>query len=211
MQVDFTARQVVITPALRKQAQDGVERITRILGRLTSAEVVLAAEKHRQKADLTVKIRQQTIVGTGEAGTLSAALRAAIERAESQAVRHIEKKRTRKRMPKEEKAVVEEVVARPPRPAVRNSASEPPKAKLRKPGEVRAVLVHSFPAKKPIPEPHVIRSIDAFALRPMSLEEAVKEAEFRDKDVFVFRDAEGNLRILHRMRDGKMELIEVPA
>jgi putative sigma-54 modulation protein len=48
------------------------------------------------------------------------------------------------------------------------------------------------------------------ALRPMSLEEAVKEAAFRDRDVFVFRDHGGQAMVLYRKRDGKMELIEVP-
>ena len=42
------------------------------------------------------------------------------------------------------------------------------------------------------------------------LEEAVKEAEFRDREVFVFRDLEGKVKVLHRKRDGKMELIEAP-
>ncbi len=44
----------------------------------------------------------------------------------------------------------------------------------------------------------------------MTLDEAVKEAEFRDRDVFVFRDLEGTVMVLHRKRDGKMELIEAP-
>jgi putative sigma-54 modulation protein len=44
----------------------------------------------------------------------------------------------------------------------------------------------------------------------MTLEEAVKEAEFRDREVFVFRDHAGQVRVLHRKKDGKMELIEVP-
>ncbi len=44
----------------------------------------------------------------------------------------------------------------------------------------------------------------------MSLEEAVKEAAFRDRDVFVFRDKEGQVMVLHRKKDGKMELIQVP-
>ena len=51
---------------------------------------------------------------------------------------------------------------------------------------------------------------DAVALRPMTLEEAIKEAHFRDRDVFVFRDPKGKVMILHRNREGKMELIEAP-
>ena len=50
----------------------------------------------------------------------------------------------------------------------------------------------------------------AVALRPMTLEEAIKEAHFRDRDVFVFRDPKGKVMVLHRTRDGKMELIEAP-
>ena len=34
--------------------------------------------------------------------------------------------------------------------------------------------------------------------------------EFRDREVFVFRDLEGRVKVLHRKRDGKMELIEAP-
>ena len=72
------------------------------------------------------------------------------------------------------------------------------------------VTVHTFPATRPIEEPHIVRSSDSVAMRPMTIEEAVKEAEFRDRDVFVFRNNEGTVCVLHRKRDGKMELIEAP-
>jgi putative sigma-54 modulation protein len=95
------------------------------------------------------------------------------------------------------------------------AAAKPAQAKAGSNGNTRPkpaipVTVHSFPARMPIAEPHVVRSSDSVALRPMTLEEAVKEAEFRDRDVFVFRDNEGHLMVLHRKRDGKMELIEAP-
>jgi putative sigma-54 modulation protein len=44
----------------------------------------------------------------------------------------------------------------------------------------------------------------------MTLEEAIKEAHFRDRDVFVFRDPQGKVMVLHRNCDGKLELIEAP-
>ena len=31
-----------------------------------------------------------------------------------------------------------------------------------------------------------------------------------DREVFVFRDPQGKVKVLHRKKDGKMELIEVP-
>jgi putative sigma-54 modulation protein len=73
-----------------------------------------------------------------------------------------------------------------------------------------SMVVHKFPPFAKSSDVHLVRSADAVALRPMTLEEAIKEAHFRDRDVFVFRDPNGKLMILHRMRDGKMELIEAP-
>jgi putative sigma-54 modulation protein len=42
----------------------------------------------------------------------------------------------------------------------------------------------------------------------MTIEEAIKECEFRDREVFVFRDKAGQVKVLHRRKDGKLELIE---
>jgi len=72
------------------------------------------------------------------------------------------------------------------------------------------MVVHKYPVVAKSTEIHLIRSDEAVAMRPMTLEEAIKEAHFRDRDVFVFRDRKGKLMILHRTRDGKMELIEAP-
>jgi putative sigma-54 modulation protein len=44
----------------------------------------------------------------------------------------------------------------------------------------------------------------------MTIEEAVKDAEFRDRDLLIFRTALGDTFVLHRRRDGQMELVEIP-
>ncbi len=72
------------------------------------------------------------------------------------------------------------------------------------------VMVHSFPSVVKVTETHVVKSSDSVSFRPLTLEEAVKEAEFRDREVFVFRDPQGRVKVLHRKKDGKMELIEAP-
>ena len=72
------------------------------------------------------------------------------------------------------------------------------------------VVVHKFPAVARTTEVHLVHSEDAVALRPMTLEEAIKEAHFRDRDIFVFRDPKNQVKVLHRRKDGKLELIEVP-
>lgn len=215
MQIEYTGRQVTITKALRGMADEGIERIGKILGKPTSAHVVLTAEKYRQMAEVTVKSRLLTILGASESTNLEIALREALEKAVNQAIRTKERKRDGKRLPKEEKHAHEPELARSRRPGAPVAAAQKTEAKPASNGKGRSkavlpVTVHSFPARVPIPEPHVVRSTDSVALRPMTLDEAVKEAEFRDRDVFVFRDLEGAAMVLHRKRDGKMELIEVP-
>jgi putative sigma-54 modulation protein len=43
----------------------------------------------------------------------------------------------------------------------------------------------------------------------MTIEEAVKDAEFRDLDLLIFHNPAGDLYVFHRRRDGEMELVEI--
>jgi putative sigma-54 modulation protein len=223
MHVEYTGRQITLTKSLHAIGDEGIERIGKILGKITTAHIILTAEKYRHTAEVSVKTRLQSIVGLCESTSMEIALREAIAKAESQAIRHKDRMRARKRKPKEEKTHEDSQLARTRRAgrplAIQAHTEEPASKGASSNGNGRSngrtkppipVTVHSFPAKAPIAEPHVVRSIDSIALRPMSLEEAVKEAEFRDREVFVFRDNQGGLKVLHRKRDGKMELIEIP-
>ena len=67
MEVEFTARQVKISKALRTQAEEGMERIARILGKTAHASVTFGAQRHLQIVELTVQARLQTIAATGKA------------------------------------------------------------------------------------------------------------------------------------------------
>ncbi len=218
MQVEYTGRQVTVTPALRALAEEGIERIGKILGRTTGAHVILSAEKYRKTAEVSIKTRRADILGISESTNMETALRGALDKAETQAIRWRKKLQAKKRQPKEEKITAEPQLAprrnsAKPAVAAQESSNASPAPKANGNGRSRPMIpvtVHSFPARTPIPEPHVVRSTDSVALRPMTLEEAVKEAEFRDREVFVFRDKSGNVKVLHRKRDGKMELIEEP-
>jgi putative sigma-54 modulation protein len=211
MEVEFTARQVKISKALRTQAEEGMERIARLLGRSASASVVFSAQKRLQIAELTIKARLQTIAATGKADTLDSALRQALEHAENQARRHRDRRMESKRLPKEEKVLTAPPVARPKARAAQSEedAAEAKPARTRK--KARAVIaVHSFPSRTTVVEPHIVSSAEAIALKAMTIEEAVKETEFRDRDLLVFRNLSGELFVLHRRRDGEMELVEIP-
>jgi putative sigma-54 modulation protein len=216
MYVEYTGRQVAITKGLRALADEGIARIGRILGKTAGAHIILTAEKHRHIAEVTVQTRACRFVALCESTNgMECALRDALAKAEAQALRHKTRVRSQKRQPKGEKQPEEILGPRARVNALAGKSAKAVQANLsvaEKPPVQAAVpvTVHSFPARVPIAEPHIVRSTDSVALRPMTLEEAVKEAEFRDRDVFVFRDNEGNVKVLHRKRDGKMELIEAP-
>jgi len=211
MEVEFTARQVRVSKALRTQAEDGMNRIARILGKTARASIIFGAQRHVQTVELTLKARLQTIVANGKADTLEAALRQAVAHAEHQALRYRDRNLGRKRLPKEEKVLSAPPVVRP-----KARAPEPeliPVNGINGSGKAAArtsIAVHSFPAQATVVEPHVVKSEEAIALRPMTIEEAVKESEFRDRDLLIFRNPAGDLFVLHRRRDGQMELVEIP-
>ena len=209
MEVEFTARQVKISKALRVQAEEGLERMGRILGKTARASITFSTQRHLQIAELAVQSRQQSIASTGKADSLEAALREALEHAGHQALKFRDRQRANKRLPKEEKELVAAPVARPKTRAAQPAAGAEParngKAKAR-----ASIAVHSFPASTALVEPHIRRSGEAISMKAMTIEEAVKDAEFRDRDLLIFRNPAGEMYVLHRRRDGQMELVEIP-
>ena len=195
MNVEYTGRQFEITPAIRKEVEAGLNKISRFLGETFKSKVILTAEKSRRIAEITIKRRNQPIVGLAESQDMSAAISEALEHIEKQALKHNGRKRDTKRVTKSKwKRGAPEVELTMAVGASTTTAVP--------------VVVHKFPGNKKTTEAHLVRSEDAVAIRPMTLEEAVKECEFRDREVFVFRDKEGNVKVLHRKKDGKLELIE---
>jgi putative sigma-54 modulation protein len=194
MNVEYTGRQFEITPAIRKEVETGLNKLSKFLGETFKSKVILTAEKSRRIAEITIKRRNNPIVGLAESLDMSAAIAQALGHIEKQALKHNGRKRDTKRVTKakwkREAPEVELTMA-----VGATSTTAVP------------VVVHKFPGKKTT-EAHLVRSDDSVALRPMTLEEAVKECEFRDREVFVFRDKQGNVKVLHRKKDGKLELIE---
>jgi putative sigma-54 modulation protein len=207
MEVEFTARQTKISKALRAQAEEGMERIGRILGKTAHASIIFTAQRHLQMVELNVQVRSHSFAAAGEATTLDAALKEAIDRALSQAKRYRDRRLESKRLPKEEKILTALPVARPKTRAAQPMEDGAGRAN----GKARAsIAVHSFPNRATVVEPHIVKSADAVSLRPMTIEEAVKETEFRDRDLLIFRNPAGEMFVLHRRRNGEMELVEIP-
>jgi len=198
MNVEYTGRHYDITPAIRKEVETGLAKIRKILADKFETKVILAVEKHRHKAEITISPRNGPLVGLAQAGDMKSAVNRAIEHLEKQAVKYKTRWRTRKRQAGRklngESTTLETVAAAV---GLEEDTAVP-------------ITVHKFPAVAKTTEVHLVHSDEAVAMRPMTLEEAIKEAHFRDRDVFVFRDPKGKVMVLHRTRDGKMELIEAP-
>jgi len=202
MNVEYTGRHFEVTPAIRKEVESGLVKIRKILSDKFETKVVLTLEKKRHKAEITISPRNGPLVGLAQAGDMTSAVNEALEHLEKQAVKYKTRWRTKKRhnhkSPSPKKGNGQET-----------QESLTTAVGLNEDTAVD-VVVHKFPAVAKTTEVHLVRSEDAVALRPMTLEEAIKEAHFRDRDVFVFRDPKGKVMVLHRTRDGRMELIEAP-
>jgi len=199
MNVEYFGRQYEITPAIRDEVETGLGKLTKILGDNFNSKVILTVEKHRHIAEITVKRRRGHLVGLAEATDMVVAVNQAIEHIETQVLKHNGRRRATHRKAKD-KAWKEPVEADTDAQITVGST----------PATAVPVVVHKFPAVARTTEAHLVRSQDSIAMRPMTVEEAVKECEFRDRDVFIFRDSKGKVNVLHRRKDGKIELIEVP-
>jgi putative sigma-54 modulation protein len=197
MNVEYTARKYRITPTIRKEVETGLNKIRKILGDRFETKVTLAVEKRRHKAEISIDPPNGPIVGLAETDDMVSAVNQALEHLQKQALKHKTKwlSKKRKAVKKFDGQSLEDNLEAALGLAENTTVS---------------VLVHKFPSVARTTEVHLVHSRDSVALRAMTLEEAIKEAHFRDKDVFVFRDPKGVLMVLHRMRDGKMELIEAP-
>ena len=201
MNVEYTGRHYEVTAADREEIEAGLSKIKKILRGSFESKVVLAVEKHRHKAEIAINSRVGDLVALSQAKDMKAAIGSALEHLEKQALKNKTRIIAKKRRNHKDKNGDGEVAVQP---------FAAPRAGAPAGSSTVSMVVHKFPAFAKSSDVHLVRSEDAVALRPMTLEEAIKEAHFRDRDVFVFRDPKGKLMILHRTRDGKMELIEAP-
>jgi putative sigma-54 modulation protein len=205
MNVEYTGRHYEVTPAIRNEVETGLGKIRKILGDRFEAKAILAVEKHRHKAEITINPRNGPLVGLAQAKDMMIAVSGALDHLEKQAVKYKTKWQSKKRSARKS----EEVKKWNGHSPQGDGADVQTKVGLTEKTAV-PVAVHRYPPVARTTEVHLVRSDEAVSMRPMTLEEAIKEAHFRDRDVFVFRDPKGKVMILHRTRDGKMELIEAP-
>src|ERR1700722_15894744 len=175
MNVEFTARKYKITPTVRKEVETGLNKIRKILGDRFETKVTLTVEKRRHKVEITIDPPNGPIIGLAQTDDMLSSISQALDHLQKQALKHKTKwlSKKRKAVKKFDGQAMDENFETALGLAENASFS---------------VLVHKFPSVARTTEVHLVHARDSVALSPMTLEEAIKEAHFRDRDVFVFRD-----------------------
>lgn len=91
MQLTITTRNLEITEALRRYAEEKIARLQKFVDQITSAHVILSVEKHRQIAEVTLHVRELTIRGEESSTNLYSAIDLVADKIERQILRYKEK------------------------------------------------------------------------------------------------------------------------
>jgi ribosome hibernation promoting factor len=180
MAVECTGRNVEVTSSLKELAEERTHRLERHLGGPADVRVVLSHEKHRFGAEIIAIHRRRRWKAQEETADPRAAVAAAFEKIDAQAMRDSEKRRDKKH---------------------RASTRSLTKAKARRAEPAAAVPAAARGNGR------VVRSRPP-AVKPMGVDEAALAIESTGEEVLVFRDATNNrVSVLYRRRDGDLGLI----
>jgi putative sigma-54 modulation protein len=172
MNIQYTARQAVLTPEIKDYCERRLGRMKDLGRDVLDVNVILAAQKNRNTAEIHVKAKGASLVVTEETQDMMDSLNRAFDNLEKKIKKEREKWRERKR----------------------------------RGGRERKELVTLAEAEEP--GKRVVRTSN-YSSKPMSLDEALAQLEFKNRDVFVFR-REGSERwaVLYRRKDGSFGLVE---
>lgn len=99
MKVEFTGRHVEVSAAIKKHAQEQLEKFEKVFDFETAgkAHVILEVEKHRHRAEILFRWRDQELTGKAETDDMYTAVTQAADKLERQALKLKEKKTNLKR------------------------------------------------------------------------------------------------------------------
>src|SRR5208337_2854098 len=97
MNVEYTGRHYEVTATIRKEVETGLAKIRKILGDRFETKVILAVEKHRHKAEITITPPNGPLVALAQAGEMSVAVNECLDHLEKQAVKYKARWNTKKR------------------------------------------------------------------------------------------------------------------
>lgn len=111
MEVAFTGRQMDVTEDLRQFTLEHLHKLERLLHGRSQLHVVLAAEKQRRLAEITLTLKTQTLVGVHESHDAHTSIKGALDKLERQVVRWRKKRLTKTHRSRPTVAVVKNVLS----------------------------------------------------------------------------------------------------
>ncbi|MGH9358537.1 MAG: ribosome hibernation-promoting factor, HPF/YfiA family [Terriglobia bacterium] len=97
MHIEYTGRQMEVTPDLREYTEEHLGKLNRVLRDNCAVHVILEGAKHRRIAEITVQWRDRTLVAIEETTDSRSSIKGALDKLERQAVRLPARLRTKKR------------------------------------------------------------------------------------------------------------------
>jgi ribosomal subunit interface protein len=198
MNVSYKGIEKALAPKLQGKLDAKFAKVSKLLEQRgpKEAHVVVASERGRYKADVTMQFYGHPLVGTASNTDLFTALWDALEKLDAQAVKHCAKWREKHRRP----------AAAPQATVVRNKSGKP---KTGGPGKEELVGVVSGSGENFRQNAvRVFRANHHDEHKPMTLDEALLEMD-KDRDYVVYQDTgRRGVSVLVRRRDGHFDLIE---
>lgn len=107
MKKNITARHFDLTAEVKKKAYDEIDGLTRYFDNIISADLVLEIERHRNIAELNVKVYNTVLTGTGDTDNMYTSISAAVDKVKSQLIKH--KSKLKNKRPEEIAGAINEL------------------------------------------------------------------------------------------------------
>lgn len=210
MKISYTGKPEALTPAENRKIDQRFAKLAKLLDSArgeAEAHVVVAGQRHLQRAEITLQVRDHRLFCEATAADAFTALAECADKLEKQILKVRTKGRDTKRGPREEPEEAAAPVA---------TVAAPPAARVREPKRASRPLPVPAPAAVAVEPgaesegetgPQVVHVNLHDRRKPMTVEEAMIEIDGRD--YVVYRDADtSRVCVLIRRRDGDYDLIE---
>jgi len=189
MNITITGRNVEVTPALRKYAEEKIGRFDRYLTKITEAVVTLSVQKQMHKAEVQIKANGNHI----QAESSTEELYASIDEVTAKLDRQIKK-------------LKDKVTGKRSREKSARTTSDESWTK-----EKRSMA--SSPSSEELaPEEKMIIEREQQEMKPMPPDEAAMRLDTDGREFFMFTNAEsGKVNVIYKRKDGNCGLIEPAA
>ena len=181
MQITVTGRHMELTPTLKDHVQSKISKLNKYFENILEAHVVLAVEKYRHIAEITIHLDGVNINSKGETNDMYASIDQVLEKIE----RQIMKRKSKHHTPSNRKENIDQKLS-----DSLNAAEEK----------------KSFEAEKIAGQ--IVKSLK-FEPKPMSSSEAVLQLKVSQNEFLVFANSATNvINVVYKKKDGNFGLIE---